>query len=119
MTNKTPSGAEKHHESTEPESSKTAKCFQVLLSSFFFRRASSTLRELLTVVYARSSSILYGAVHNPIALHNVEVLQGARMASHLLKNYGFHFGTPFSSFIRRMRTSGLPSNDPKLLTQDR
>jgi len=38
MTNKIPSGMEEHHESTEPESSKTA-----------------------------NSSILYGAVHNPIA----------------------------------------------------
>ena len=73
MTNKTPSGAEKHHESTEPESRQQNGqnvFLQVLLLSFFFskfRRASSTLRELLTVVYARNSSILYGAVHNPIA----------------------------------------------------
>ena len=56
ITNKTPSGVEKHHESTE----------QGKMISFFFRRVSSNLRELLTVVYARNSSILYGAVHNPI-----------------------------------------------------
>jgi len=31
MTNKTPSGAEKHHESIEPEAAKWPKCF----SSFF------------------------------------------------------------------------------------
>ena len=55
ITNKTTSGVEKHHESTEPGK---------MIS--FFRRASSNLRELLTVVYARNSSILYGAVHNPI-----------------------------------------------------
>jgi len=35
MTNKTPSGAEKRHESTEPESSKTVKMFFFLLSFFF------------------------------------------------------------------------------------
>ena len=34
--------------------------------SSFFRRAGSILHESLTVVYARNSSILYGAVHNPI-----------------------------------------------------
>jgi len=34
MTNKTLSGAEKHHESTEPGSSKTVKMFFFL--SFFF-----------------------------------------------------------------------------------
>jgi len=33
MTNKTPSGAEKYHESTKPESSKTAKMFFLLPSS--------------------------------------------------------------------------------------
>ena len=38
----------------------------VFLSSFF-RWASSILREPLTMVYPRNSSILYGAVYNPIA----------------------------------------------------
>jgi len=37
------------------------------LSSFFFRRASSLLREPLTLDYIRNRSILYGAVQNPIA----------------------------------------------------
>ena len=42
MTNKTPCGMEKHHESTEPEVSKTA-------------------------IYARKGSIIHWAVHDPIA----------------------------------------------------
>jgi len=33
MTNKIPSGTEKHHKSTEQESSKTAKMFSFFLSS--------------------------------------------------------------------------------------
>ena len=61
MTNKIPSGAEKNHESTEPESSKTAKLV------FFLQTGQLNLRELLTVIQAQNSSILYGAVHNPIA----------------------------------------------------
>ena len=43
-----------------------AKCFSFLLP-FFFRWASSILCEPLMVVYAQNI-ILYGAVHNPIAL---------------------------------------------------
>jgi len=73
MTNKTPSGAEKHHESTEPESTKTAKMFSSSSSSFF-RWASSILREPLTVVYTRNSSILYRAVHNPITVSQLRSL---------------------------------------------
>ena len=53
----------------------------VFLSSFF-RRASSILRELLTLVYTWNSSILYGAVHNPIAF-SVSVSRGTR--NHSLK----------------------------------
>ena len=77
ITNKTTSGVEKHHESTEPGK---------MIS--FFRRASSNLRELLTVVYARHSSTLYRAVHNSIAFINFKAL--------VLKNYGFQLGTQFS-----------------------
>jgi len=47
MTNKTPIGKQKHHEITEQERSKMAKMF-----SFFFRWASSILRELFVAVYA-------------------------------------------------------------------
>jgi len=39
MTNDTPSGAEKRRKSTEPESRQMAKMF-------FFRRASSNLRDV-------------------------------------------------------------------------
>ena len=72
LTNKTPSGAEKHHESTQPNSSKTAKLFFFFLS--FFRRASSILRQPLALVYARNSSIFYGAVHDPIAFSQLRSL---------------------------------------------
>ena len=75
MTNKIPSGVEKYHESTEPESSRAAKMFSFfLLSSFFFRWASSILRELLTVVYTWNSSIVYRAVHNPITFSQLQSL---------------------------------------------
>ena len=97
MTNKTPSGAEKYHESFEPESSKTTKMFFFLsffLSSFFFRWASSTLRELLT---HETATFYMEQCTTSSLLHNIEVLQGAR--SHSLKNCGFHFGAPCSSFI--------------------
>jgi len=57
MANSTPSGAVKHRKSTEPESGQTVKMFFFLSSFFFFRRASSTLREPITLVYARNSSI--------------------------------------------------------------
>jgi len=61
MANSTPSGAVKHRESTEPESGQTVKMFFFFFffSLFLFRRASSTLREPLTLVYARNSSMLY------------------------------------------------------------
>jgi len=39
----------------------------VFLLSSFFRRASSMLRQPLALVYAWNSSILYWAVHEPIA----------------------------------------------------
>ena len=96
ITNKTPNGARKHRESTQPNSGKTAKLFFFLLLSFF-RRASSVLRQLLALVYARNSRIFYGAVHDPIAFSQPRSLQGAR--SHSLKHYGFQFGTPFSLFV--------------------
>jgi len=45
------------------------------------------------VVYAQKSSILQGAVHNPIAFHNFTVSQEAH--NHSLKKYGFQYGMPF------------------------
>jgi len=48
MTNKTPSGVEKHHESTEPESITMAKMFFFFFKSLSsLRQASSTLCEPL------------------------------------------------------------------------
>ena len=89
-------GARKHRESTQLNSSKTAKLFFFLLSSFF-RRASSILRQPLALVYARNSSIFTEQCTTPSLFHNFEVSQGAR--SHSLKHYGFQFGTPFSLFV--------------------
>jgi len=74
---------------------KRPNCFSS--SSFFlsfFRRASSMLREPLTLVYARNSSKLSWAVHDPIVFHNFEVSQDA--CNHPLHNYGSVRWTPFS-----------------------
>jgi len=60
MMKNSPSGAKKHRESTEPESHRTAKMF------FFFRRASSNLRDSFTMVFAQNSSVFHWAVHQPI-----------------------------------------------------
>jgi len=115
MTIKTPNGMRKHRESTEPESSKTAKMF------FFLLLSSDGLAQRcvnFSPWFRYETAALYTEqCTTPSLLHNIEVSQGAR--SQVLKNYGFHFGTPFSSFIWRMGTSGSPSNDPKLITQDR
>jgi len=60
MTNKSPSGAIKHHEGTKPGARKMGEMFFFLSSSsFFFRQASSLLSQPLALVYARNSSILY------------------------------------------------------------
>jgi len=61
MINKTTNGVTKHRKSTQPNSSKTVK--------LFLRQASSMLRQPL--VYARNNSILYWAVHDPIAFSQV------------------------------------------------
>ena len=61
---KTPSGAKKLRESTEPESHQTAKMF-------FFRRASSNLRDAFSMVFVQNSSIFHWAVHQPIAFFQV------------------------------------------------
>ena len=76
MTNNTPSGTKKHHESTEPESHETAKMFFFLsffffFFFFFFRRATSNLRDSFTMVFAQNSSIFRWAVHQPIAFFQV------------------------------------------------
>jgi len=69
MTSNTPSGAKKHRESTEPESHQTAKMFSFFF--FFFRWASSNLRDSFTMVFAQNSSIFHWAVHQTIAFFQV------------------------------------------------
>ena len=95
MTNKTPNGARKHRESTQPNSSKTAKFFFIFFLSFF-RRASSILRQPLTLVH-ETAAFSTEQCTTPSLFHNFEASQGAR--SHSLKHYGFQFGTPFSLFV--------------------
>jgi len=97
MTNRTPSGTEKPHESTEPESTKTTKLFfflLLLLSSDGLAQYCINLSRWFThetaAFYTEQCTI-------PSLFHNFEVSQGAR--SHSLKNYGFQFGTPFSLFV--------------------
>jgi len=64
------------------------------LSFFFFRRAGSILHELLTVVYAQNSSILYGAVHNFITFCITSKYHKALVATHsktTASTLGHHF----------------------------
>ena len=74
MTKKTPSGARKYRKGTKPGTRKTGQMFFFLLSSSFFRQASSILRQPLTLVCARNNSIFYGAVHDPIAFSQLRSL---------------------------------------------
>jgi len=95
MTNKTPNGAEKYHESTEPESTKTTKLF------FFLLLSSDRLAQYcinLSRWFMHETAAFYTEQCTaPSLFHSFEVSQGAR--SHSLKNYGFQFGTPFSLFV--------------------
>ena len=95
LTNKTPSGAEKHHESTQPNSSKTAKLF------FFFLLSSDGLAQYCVNLSRwfthETAAFSTEQCTTPSLFHNFEVSQGAR--SHSLKHYGFQFGTPFSLFV--------------------
>ena len=98
LTNKTPSGAEKHHESTESENTKTTKLFFFFVFfRSFFRRASSILRQSLVLVTHETAAFYTEHCTTPLLFPNFEVSQGA--CSHSLKHYGFQFGTPFSSFL--------------------
>jgi len=99
MTNKTPSGAEKHHESTEPESTKMIKLFFFLLLLLLL--SSDGLAQYcinLSRWFTHETAAFYTEqCTTPSLFHNFEVSQGAR--SHSLKNYGFQFRTPFSLFV--------------------
>ena len=69
----------------------------VFLSSFFlssFRRASSTSPQSLMMVFARNSSILHRAVHQPIAFWQPPSLHQAATAAHSITMASFV--TPFS-----------------------
>ena len=91
MTNKTPSGAEKHHESSKPESSKVAKMFFFLLSSDGLAQYCVNLSRW----FMHETAAFYTEqCTTPSLFHNFEVSQGA--CSHSLKHYGFQIGTPFS-----------------------
>ena len=69
MTNKTPRVTKNRRESTTPGTRKPGKLFFFLLLLLsFFRRASSASPQSLMMVFARNSSILHRAVHQPIAL---------------------------------------------------
>jgi len=54
---------------------------------FFFRQASSNLRDSFRMVFSQSSSIFHRAVHQPIAYFQVSSSRGGSNRS--LKNYGF------------------------------
>ena len=70
MTKKTPGGTEKHHESTELESSETAKMF----SSFFLSIFLSSDGLALKVVYAQNNT---EQCITSSLFHNFEVSQCA------------------------------------------
>jgi len=78
ITNKTPSGVEKHHESTEPGK----------MISFFFRRASSKFAWTSHSGLCTKQQHFILSSAQPHRFYNFKAL--------ILKNYGFQFGTQFS-----------------------
>ena len=119
MTNKTPNGARKHYESTQPNSSKTAKLFFFLLSffpSFFLSFVLSFCLSFFFSFFLSSDGLAQYCVNlshwfthktaafpteqctTPSLFHNFEASQSARI--HSLKHNGFQFGTPCSSVFR-------------------
>jgi len=100
MINKIPSGAEKHHESTEPESAKTTKLFFFFLFflSFFLQTVLAQYCVNLTHWFMHKTAAFYTEqCTTPSLFHNFEFSQGTR--SHSLKHYSFQFGTPFSLLV--------------------
>ena len=99
----TPSGAKKHHESTEPESRQTAKMF------FFFRWASSNLCYFHDWFSHKTPAFFTKQCTTPSLSSMFEVTRGDTNRS--LKNYGFHYVasimTPFFSSHVRMCTNHL------------
>ena len=60
---------------------------------FFFRWASSKLRDTITIVFTQNRNILHWAVHQPIAFDKFEVTWGGSNWS--LNNYGFIYNAIF------------------------
>jgi len=96
MINKIPSGAEKHHESTEPESAKTTKLFFFLFFfSFFLQTVLVQYCVNLTHWFMHETAAFYTEqCTTPSLFHNFEVSR-----SHSLKHYSFQFGMPFSLLV--------------------
>jgi len=67
MTNNTPSGTKKHHESSKTRSHQTAKIF------FFCRWASSKVCDSFTLVFMQNST---EQCTSPSLFHNFEVSRG-------------------------------------------
>ena len=81
-------------ESTTQVLAKWVNCFSFFFLSFFFRRASSTSPQSLMRIFARNSSILHRAVHQPIAFLQPQSLHQAAAAAHSITMASFF--TPFS-----------------------
>ena len=115
MTNKTPRVAKNRRESTAPGTRKTGKLFfflLLLLLLLSFRRDSSTSPQSLMMVFARNSSILHRAVHQPIAFWQPPSLHQAATAAHSITMASFV--TPFSCLYACALKRSL-SNGTKLL----
>ena len=69
MTNKTPSGVRKHHNSTKPGTRKMGEMF------FFFRWASSVLSESLTMVLAQTAAFYTEQCTVPSLFQQLPVLR--------------------------------------------
>ena len=87
MTNKTPNGTRKHRESTQPESSKTAKLFFFFFFFFFFFLSSDGLAQYsvnLSRWFTHETTAFSTEQCTTQSLfHNFDASQGAR--SHSLK----------------------------------
>ena len=114
MTNKTPNGTRKHHENTQPNSSKRPSCYSSSSSFFLTSDGPAQYRINLSRWFTHETAAFYTEqCMTPLLFYNFEVSQGVR--SHSLKHYGFQFGTPFSLFVLTHAQLRSLSNDTKLL----
>ena len=115
MTNKTPSGTEKYHESFEPESSKTTKMFFFL--SFFLHSSSDGLaRHYVNFSRMKQRHFIWSSVQ-PHRFCIISKSCKALVATHS-KTAASTLGHHVLHLYMCMRTSGSPSNDLKFITQD-